>query len=93
MDYKESELTGKKWRRAYRIQIDNLYKRVPSVQYVEQDIITISENEFVEKHVGVLDIVFNPENPLHLQAYDVFDKIYIEEREKRDLQIGNLEII
>lgn len=83
MDYKESTVDGNKWRRAYRIEISNKHKQLPSIQFVEQDIISFG-NEFVENHVGTLDIVFNENNPLHLQAYSILNSIYEEERVKRD---------
>jgi len=82
-NYKESSITGQKWTRAVRVQIDNLLNATPSILFVEEEAINLGERVITEMS-GNLSAAFDLENPLHVEIYTKLNELYILLREARD---------
>ena len=83
-NYKESEITGQKWTRAVRVQIDNPINSTPSILFVEEEAINLGA-KVITNLSGNLYTQFAPENPLHLEIYTKLNELYILLREARDV--------
>lgn len=66
-DYKEDAIAGTKWNRASRIVITNELGTIPSVLFVEQEVISLPDGSNIVRDVGNLHGVFDPvlEFPLY----------------------------
>lgn len=59
-DYKEGAVAGTKWNRASRIVIANDLGTVPSVLFVEQEIIALPDGSNIVRDIGNLHGEFDP---------------------------------
>lgn len=59
MDYQEQNVAGKKWRRCYQIIIFNHKNEVPSIQFNQEDIYEL-ENDEIKKQSGMISDTFDP---------------------------------
>lgn len=50
-DYKESNISGKKWQRAHTINISNNYNQTPVINFFEEEIVEIDGTTY-QKNVG-----------------------------------------
>lgn len=66
-DYKQSNIVGQKWNRFSRIVIDNPRSAAPSVMCVEQEVISLGDDEVV-RDIGNLSFPFNP-----AEEFDILD--------------------
>lgn len=58
-NYKESQISGVKWRRSFRVQIDNPYNETPRVVFYEEDCINIGD-DLIKTRAGDLVVYFDP---------------------------------
>ena len=58
-NYKEKNITGKKHQRYCRVVIEDPYKGLPSIMFVEEEIIEIGE-EVTTKLVSNISVVLDP---------------------------------
>lgn len=86
MDYKETAITGKSWRRASRVIIDNPLGGTPSVMFVEDEAINTG-TDTITRPVANLSSVFDPANSLHVAIYNKLNELYTLLREERDARI------
>jgi len=82
-NYKESTISGTQYQRAVRIQIDNPLGGAPSIMFCEEEVLVMGDKS-IKNLCANLNVAFDLENPLHIQAYTVLNAIYEEERGKRD---------
>lgn len=62
-DYKEAQVSGKKWQRAKYINITNERDKAPSITFIEEELIDIGDGEIVSRHIPkVLEKEFTTEN-------------------------------
>ena len=83
-NYKSTQVGGESWIRSSRLIIDNPLGGLPSMMFVEEEVSPKSGGRNSFEPVSNINVVFDQENPLHIQAYTVLNAIYVEEREKRD---------
>src|ERR1035437_3980729 len=84
MDYKETTVSGTSWQRSWRGNAEKPPGQSPSIQFHEEIAINVGD-KVITQPVGLrVNVMFNPENPLHVTAYTTLNAIYIEEREKLD---------
>lgn len=65
MDYREADVTGKAWTRAYAVHIDNPRGGMPSIQFAEERVAALGGEES-RKHIGFVLLPFNPEGEVPL---------------------------
>ena len=82
-DYKESEITGKSWRRAYQITINNPADNTPSVVIREQEVFNLGDRK-VYQDTGTLYKTFDTESELDRAIYEKLNELYVLLREQRD---------
>jgi hypothetical protein len=58
-DYQSSDLVGSRYRRWSRINIDNPREGVPSSVVLETEVLTLGENDVIERPVGNLSITLS----------------------------------
>lgn len=58
-DYKQTNVTGTRWHRFYRIEIDNPRNGTPSVSCAEQEVVNFGADEGA-REVGTLRFDFDP---------------------------------
>lgn len=85
-DYKETTVTGSKWQRAVRVVIDNPYNCLPSILFVEEELINTGDM-IIPRLCSNLSAVFDPKNEIHIEIYTKLNELYILLREERDNQI------
>lgn len=86
-DYKEETITGVKHQRAVRVIIDNPYKAVSSITFLEEEIIELPDR-MLANIVGVpLTLAFDSENPKHVEIYNSLNELYVSLREARDITL------
>lgn len=86
-NYNETVIAGVSWMRCYSIHIFNTYNQTPNMKLYEERITNIGDNEELHKFIGEFNVTFNIEDPRHVELYTLINKIYVEEREKRDLAL------
>ena len=84
-DYKESDVTGKTWQRAVRVQIDNPLGGVPSIMFVEETVTKIGDKN-IKEMVANLSTTFDANDANHVAIYNALNNLYIQLREARDAQ-------
>lgn len=84
-NYKQSTIAGEKWQRVVRVQINNPYNGVPSLMFVEEELMSIGDT-VTSKLVDNLNLVFDPANPTHVALYDQLNALYVSARDTRDTQ-------
>jgi hypothetical protein len=52
MNYKESTVSGQAWQRAKVIQIWNEYGQAPRVEFIEEKVISLGDNEVIKQPTG-----------------------------------------
>lgn len=82
-NYKQSSVSGEKWQRAVRVQINNPYNETPSIMFVEEEIVEVN-GEVHSKLVANLSAAFDANRPDHVALYNQLNAIYTELREARD---------
>jgi hypothetical protein len=82
-NYKESNVTGSKYRRACSVRINNPADNKPSLYIEEQDCIRL-EDEVIYRPAGGLYTELDIANPLHLAIYEKIYELYVMLREARD---------
>lgn len=102
-NYKETNVTGTQWKRAYRVQIDNVIDQIPRLTFDEQTI-TILDSETITKPVGHVTAMFDPTYVINLKnpqtgeaipgatatetdLYVILYSLYIQLAEERDAAI------
>lgn len=99
MNYKETNEQGQVWTRCYRVEVSNPYNGIPSVNMMEETIISIA-GENITKPGRLLTKVFNPSetvelvNPLtgeplgatitHQDIYVMFFSLWLKTAKERD---------
>lgn len=58
-NYNESSIAGTKWRRSFRVQIDNPYQGTPRVFFHEEDCISLVNNEVIKIGAGGVAVEFD----------------------------------
>lgn len=59
-NYQESPVAGTKWRRSFRVQIDNPYQGNPRVTFHEEDCVSLADGTTFKVPAGSLVVDFNP---------------------------------
>lgn len=57
-DYKQQNLTGQRWTRAFRVLIENPFGGVPSITFNEEGITTLSDGSVVNSPCGSVGMQF-----------------------------------
>lgn len=65
MNYKETNEQGQVWTRCYRVEVSNPYNGTPSVNMMEETIISIA-GENITKPGRLLTMTFNPSETVEL---------------------------
>lgn len=87
-NYKESEITGSKWQRAVRVQIDNPLDKTSSILFVEEEAINIGDR-VITNIVSNLQCQMDVTNPIHVEIYTKLNELYVSLREARDTEVVN----
>lgn len=98
-DYKESEVIGKKWRRCFQLAVHNHRGNSPSIQFFEEDVMTVDESVLRLGEVSC-SVAYDPEAMVeiydpetleptgdtftHAQLYGMLFSAYIDTAFKRD---------
>ena len=82
-NYKETEVIGSKYKRAFEVKINNPKDGKPSLYINEQDCIQLG-TETIYRNCGTLYCELNRENPLHMEIYEKLNQLYVELRTERD---------
>ena len=82
-NYKENNISGKKWQRAVRVVIENPYQALPSILFVEEEVVEAEDNLFKQPCAN-LSTSFDMNNPLHVEIYTKLNELYTLLREARD---------
>ena len=53
-DYKETQVTGKSWRRCYRVVMENPLGGNPAVNYAQEDVVQLDGGEHIRRDAGLL---------------------------------------
>lgn len=83
-NYKETDVAGKTWLRASRVIIDNPYAALPSILFVEDELINLGEGKVSYRPVANLTCSFDQGSQLHADIYTKLNELYILLREARD---------
>ena len=59
MNYKESEVTGTSWQRAWRVNVENPLNGQPTITFFEEQAFNTG-TEVILKQVGSISCAFNP---------------------------------
>lgn len=65
-NYQESSIAGTKWRRSFRVQIDNPYQGSPRVTFHEEECVTLSDATIFKIPAGGLTVDFDPSSQIPL---------------------------
>lgn len=66
-DYKESQISGKKYRRCNSIRINNhIAPHTPSVYFDEQDVVYVEDEDPIVMPGGMFGTQFNPANVIEI---------------------------
>lgn len=60
VNYRETTENVTKWRRSFRVQIDNPYAGTPSVVFHEEDCLIMSDGEIIKRNAGQVQVTFDP---------------------------------
>ena len=82
-NYNESTVTGTKWQRACRVVIENPYNQIPSINFIEEEIVNLGDN-FIANPVSNCYVNFDSNNELHADIYIKLNELYTLLREARD---------
>ena len=82
-DYKENSITGKKWQRAVRVVIENPYQALPSILFVEEEVVE-AEDKLFKQPCANLSTSFDVGDQLHVEIYTKLNELYTLLREARD---------
>lgn len=82
-NYKENNISGKKWQRAVRVVIENPYQALPSILFVEEEVVE-AEDKLFKQPCANLSTSFDMNNPLHVEIYTKLNELYTLLREARD---------
>ena len=85
-NYKETTLEGSQYTRCNQVLINNPLGEAPTIQFMEQDIMTLS-GRTIQQYSGMLSCTFDPENTEHLLLYSKLNDLYTILREARDAEI------
>lgn len=82
-NYAEQTATGTSWKRAVRIVVENPLGKAPTLMIVEEEALVFGDKT-ITNPIANLNVTMDLSNPLHVQAYEVLNAIYVEARELRD---------
>jgi hypothetical protein len=87
VNYKQTNVNGESWQRAVEVTIYNPLEQTPKVRFLEETVYLVNGKVIKERASAFnsLDSSFNLNDPLHLEVYDVLNRLYIQLREARDL--------
>ena len=69
-NYKETAVAGTQWQRAVRVVIDNPYRGIPSINFVEETAISLGEDDVITRLTGNLTDIFDPAKTFPLKDPD-----------------------
>ena len=82
-NYNESTVTGTSWQRAAKVVIDNPYNKLPSITFVEEEVISV-EDKIITEVVDNITCSFDSNSALHADIYIKLNELYILLRTARD---------
>jgi hypothetical protein len=82
-NYKETNVQGTKYKRAYRVEINNPLDGTPSAYIREQDVVILQDGNIYQNN-GTLYTAFDLNNPLHVDIYNKLNDLYVALRTLRD---------
>ena len=82
-NYQETLVNGTSWKRASRVIINNPLNALPSIIFMEDEVIMI-ENKTIITPVATLEATYEPDNVLHMELYNKLNELYVILREIRD---------
>jgi len=82
-NYKEKYVSGNKWQRAVRVVIENPYQALPSILFVEEEVVE-AEDKLFKQPCANLSTSFDADNQLHVDIYTKLNELYTLLREARD---------
>lgn len=82
-DYKESQVAGSKWQRAFQVTIDNPLNGTPRIVFAEEEAFNPGDI-IITRPCSYLDTFFDAANVLHIDIYTKLNELYILLREARD---------
>lgn len=65
-NYNESSIAGTRWRRSFRVQIDNPYGAAPRALFHEEECISLAGGELMRQNVGTLPVAFDQSKEINL---------------------------
>lgn len=65
-NYNESPIAGTKWRRSFRVQIDNPYQGAPRVTFHEEDCVSLADGTIFKVNAGSLLVEFDQSAEINL---------------------------
>ena len=75
--------------RVYTFQGFNKRGEQPAIILNEEKVTTLADGTEVAQHLGSFAIVMNPDNPVHVAAYDAIKALAEHERVKREVILAN----
>lgn len=75
MNYQESEVTGTKYRRCYKIEIFNHRNEIPSIIFSEEDIYYLSNSQSISNTSGNLIVEFDPNKEIQMIDLETLEPI------------------
>jgi len=83
VNYKQTNVNGESWQRAVGVYISNPLDGIPQVQFSEETVYVVN-GKVVKEFAETLQGLFDLNDPLHREAYDVLNRLYVQLRERRD---------
>lgn len=65
-DYKEENVTGKKWTRCHAVYIRNAFNEPPSIEFSEQSVVSLGNNEFIKTNANTILAQFDSNSLIEL---------------------------
>lgn len=59
-DYQETQVTGKSWRRCYRVVAENPLGGTPAINYAQEDVVQLEGGEHIRRDAGLLVASLKP---------------------------------
>ena len=102
-NYKESNVSGTSWQRAYMVQINNPYQQIPSIDFFEEEIISVGDKTIahytgeIKENFDDPSVTFDLINPIdgtvigqsnYQQVYVILSSLYMALAAKRDQQLA-----
>jgi hypothetical protein len=65
-DYKETDIVGKAWNRCHKITIQNVRNVLPFVNFSEERVFSLDDNQEIRQNLGDLVVEFAPNKEIIL---------------------------